>query len=63
LNPVTPTPPSALKMIPPKNAPTMPRTISSAQPAPSLCTILLAMKPAISPKMIQARIPMDAPPD
>src|SRR2546421_5362066 len=45
--------PTAVKMKPPTIAPTMPSTISRKNPSPDLLTILLAMNPEISPRIIQ----------
>src|SRR5204863_7112729 len=45
--------PTAVKMKPPTIAPTMPSTMSRKKPSPDLLTILLAMNPEISPRMIQ----------
>src|SRR4051794_9156889 len=61
LKPVTPAAPSWLNRKPPTTAPTMPRTMSSSKPWPSLLTTLLAMKPAISPSTIQPMIDMRCP--
>src|ERR1700676_4854010 len=56
--PVTPCIPKAVKSHPPTTAPTTPSTMSSRTPSPALLTILLAMKPEISPRIIQPRIDM-----
>src|SRR5271157_3174489 len=59
LRPVTPVIPKMPEKIrPPTIAPTMPRTMSMIMPEPVLFTILLPMKPAISPRMIQLITPM-----
>src|SRR6185312_4807625 len=46
---------------PPTTAPTMPSTMSRRNPSPALLTILLAMNPAMSPRMIQAMKDMGPP--
>src|SRR6185312_6487514 len=46
---------------PPTTAPTMPSTMSRRNPSPALLTILLAMNPAMSPRMIQAMKDMRPP--
>src|SRR5579863_6454195 len=63
LRPVTPRIPNRPeKMKPPTSAPSMPSTRSRISPEPVLLRILLAMKPAISPRMIQLITPMLPPP-
>src|SRR5271166_4314793 len=47
--------PKVLNSQPPTTAPTIPNTISKNTPSPVLFTILLATKPAISPKTIHAK--------
>src|SRR5439155_26342649 len=56
LKPVITLAPTAVKMKPPTIAPTMPSTMSRKKPSPDLLTILLAMKPEISPRMIHPMI-------
>jgi hypothetical protein len=53
LKPSRPPTPSLSPMKPPTTAPTMPMTMSIRMPDPVLLTSLLAMKPAIRPRMIQ----------
>ena len=48
-------------MKPPTIAPTTPSTISMTMPEPDLLTILLAMNPAMRPKMIHAIMPIATP--
>ena len=62
LRPVTPPQPSALAMKPPTIAPTTPSAMSMIMPDPVLLTILLAIQPAIRPRMIQLMTPMFKPP-
>jgi hypothetical protein len=63
LTPVTPLIPNRPEnMKPPTAAPTIPSTRSTISPEPVLLRILLAMKPAISPRMIQLTMPMLKPP-
>src|SRR6516225_4653896 len=58
-SPVTPVEPIRSKIKPPTKAPTIPSAMLSQKPCPCLSTILLPMKPAIRPNMIQLMIPMD----
>src|ERR1041384_3618542 len=60
-NPVIPGWPNWLKSHPPATAPTTPSTMSITTPSPVLFTILLATKPAIRPRTIQARIDIRLP--
>src|SRR5258708_9734262 len=60
--PVTPAKPSAVKIAPPMIAPKMPRRMSRTSPSPVRFTILLPMKPAMSPTINHDRIPMMDPP-
>src|SRR6185312_17061721 len=46
---------------PPTTAPTMPSRMSRRNPSPALLTILLAMNPAMSPRMIHATKDMRPP--
>src|SRR6478736_3452297 len=62
LKPVTPAPTSSAAINPPTIAPTMPSTISIKSPEPDLLTILLAMNPAMRPKIIHAITPLRKPP-
>ncbi len=55
LSPVTPDLPKLWKSQPPTTEPTIPRRTSRMMPSPCRLTILLAMKPATSPRMIHAR--------
>src|SRR5581483_7572749 len=50
--PVARFPPNKTNSHPPSTAPTIPRRMSRTRPEPALLTTLLAMKPAISPRMI-----------
>src|SRR5271166_295189 len=61
LNPVTPALPKNANNQPPTIAPITPRTMSRKKPSPALFTILLAMNPAISPRMIQPIIDISNP--
>src|SRR3569623_3256906 len=56
--PVTPEAPNSENRKPPTKAPTTPMTLSIIKPSPVLLTILLAIKPEIRPRTIQARIDM-----
>src|ERR1700680_3491239 len=58
LSPFTPRIPSAWNSQPPTTAPTIPRRMSMTTPSPVRLTILLAMKPAISPRIIHTSIDM-----
>src|SRR5262245_46724279 len=48
-----------LKSHPPTTAPMMPKTMSARAPVPGLFTILLAIKPEISPRTIHAKTDME----
>src|SRR5215468_10010778 len=61
LKPVIPVPPNRSKSQPPTTPPTTPRMMSRKKPSPCRFTILLAMKPAISPRTIQPMIDMSPP--
>src|SRR5690349_4574757 len=58
LSPVTPECPKNVKMYPPTIAPTIPSTMSRISPSPDLLTILLPIKPAISPRTSHDKIPI-----
>src|SRR5437762_754733 len=59
LTPVTPfVPRTAEAMKPPTIAPTTPSAMSMTIPEPVLLTILLAIQPAISPRIIQLIMPI-----
>src|ERR1022692_3821971 len=56
LSPLTPLAPKLWKSQPPTTAPPIPRRTSTTMPSPLRLTILLAMNPATSPRMIHAII-------
>src|SRR5208337_3121789 len=62
LTPVTPLIPKKPAMMPPTIAPTTPRAMSIIMPEPVLLTSLLAIQPAIRPRMIQLIMPMSQSP-
>src|SRR5690242_8851053 len=62
LKPVTPVPPKRSNSQPPTTPPTTPRMMSRKKPSPRLFTILLAMNPAIRPRIIHPMIDISLPP-
>src|SRR6516164_742781 len=60
LKPVTPDAPKRSNRKPPTKAPTIPSAMLSQKPWPCLSTILLPIKPAIRPSMIQLMMPMSS---